>query len=58
VPKVAESGLSETDTLVMLYKHGFRGFLIGEQFMKQAAPGQAATQFISDYMTKRAAHDS
>ena len=53
VPKVAESGLSETDTCVMLYEHGFRGFLIGEQFMKQEEPGVACTSFIEEFMIKR-----
>jgi len=54
LPKVAESGLSETSTCTMLYDYGFRGFLIGEQFMKQASPGEACGSFISDFMIKRA----
>jgi len=53
VPKIAESGLSSPDTCVMLYEHGFRGFLIGEQFMKQDDPGAACNAFISNYMSKR-----
>jgi len=53
-PKVAESGLSETDTCAMLYAYGFRGFLIGEQFMKQEDPGKACGVFIKDFMGKRA----
>ncbi|MEL6390619.1 MAG: indole-3-glycerol phosphate synthase TrpC [Bacteroidota bacterium] len=56
VVKVAESGLSETDTLVMLHAYGFRGFLIGEQFMKQADPGEACHGFISDFLQKRDSH--
>lgn len=53
LPKVAESGLSETDTCTMLYKYGFRGFLIGEQFMKQEDPGESCTAFIADFISKR-----
>ncbi len=53
VPKIAESGLSKMDTLVMLYEYGFRGFLIGEQFMKQQDPGQACAEMVSSYMQKR-----
>lgn len=53
VPKIAESGLSNWETVVMLYQHGFRGFLIGEQFMKQEDPGHACSVFIKQYMEKR-----
>ena len=53
VPKVAESGLSEASIVAMLYDYGFRGFLIGEQFMKQTDPGQACKEFIDDYMKQR-----
>ena len=53
VPKVAESGLSEASIVAMLYNYGFRGFLIGEQFMKQTDPGQACTVFVQDYMKQR-----
>lgn len=53
IPKIAESGLSEVDTCVMLYNYGFRGFLIGEQFMKQENPGDTCRSFIREFMTKR-----
>ena len=53
VPKVSESGLSEAATVAMLYEYGFRGFLIGEQFMKQEHPGVACQEFINDYMKQR-----
>lgn len=53
VPKIAESGLSETATCAMLYNYGFRGFLIGEQFMKQNHPGLACKEFILDFKQKR-----
>ena len=47
--KIAESGLSDPATLVMLHKYGFKGFLIGEQFMKQEDPGKACEQMISQF---------
>ena len=45
--KVSESGISNPDTVKALRKAGFRGFLIGENFMKTADPGQALKEFIS-----------
>ena len=53
IPKIAESGLNDPDTCVSLYQHGFRGFLIGEYFMKQDDPGLACEEFIFEYMIKR-----
>ena len=45
--KVSESGISNPDTVSKLREAGFRGFLIGENFMKTADPGQALNEFIS-----------
>ena len=45
--KVSESGISNPDTVMALRQAGFRGFLIGETFMKTANPGQALKDFIS-----------
>ena len=45
--KVSESGISNPDTVRALRAAGFRGFLIGENFMKTADPGQALNEFIS-----------
>ena len=45
--KVSESGISNPDTVRALRQAGFRGFLIGENFMKTADPGQALREFIS-----------
>ncbi|QRR02850.1 indole-3-glycerol phosphate synthase TrpC [Dyadobacter sandarakinus] len=39
--KISESGLQGADEIVHLYKHGYKGFLIGETFMKTADPGAA-----------------
>ena len=45
--KVSESGISNPDTVRALRQVGFKGFLIGENFMKTADPGQALNDFIS-----------
>jgi indole-3-glycerol phosphate synthase len=47
VVKVSESGISDPQTVRKLREIGFRGFLIGECFMKTADPGQALRNFIS-----------
>ena len=44
--KVSESGISNPDTVRALRLAGFRGFLIGENFMKTTDPGQALNDFI------------
>lgn len=44
--KVSESGISNPDTVKALREVGFRGFLIGENFMKTANPGSALREFI------------
>lgn len=45
--KIAESGISTTDNIRLFRNHGFRGFLIGENFMKAVDPGSAFEQFVS-----------
>ena len=48
VCRVSESGISNPQTVLRLREEGgFRGFLMGEQFMKQADPGVALAEFIS-----------
>ena len=44
---VSESGISSPQTVYELRQAGFRGFLIGETFMKTADPGMALNDFIS-----------
>ena len=44
--KVSESGISNPDTVKALRQAGFRGFLIGENFMKTADPGAALKDFV------------
>ncbi len=43
---VSESGISQVETVAQLRKAGFRGFLIGETFMKTSQPGKALADFI------------
>ena len=45
--KVSESGISNPDTVRALRAAGFRGFLIGENFMKTADPGKSLKEFVS-----------
>ena len=45
--KVSESGISNPATVKALRQAGFRGFLIGETFMKTSDPGQALNDFIN-----------
>ena len=45
--KVSESGISNPETVKSLRLAGFRGFLIGENFMKTADPGKALNEFIA-----------
>ena len=44
--KVSESGISNPQTIRELREAGFRGFLIGENFMKAPDPGLALSDFI------------
>ncbi len=46
-PAIAESGISAVDTIVTLRNAGFRGFLIGENFMKQTSPSIAFADFVN-----------
>lgn len=43
---VSESGISQPETIKQLREAGFRGFLMGERFMKTPSPGQALSDFL------------
>ena len=43
---ISESGISDPETIKKLRKAGFRGFLMGENFMKHEQPGNALSAFI------------
>lgn len=45
-PAVAESGISNVETIAVLRQAGFKGFLIGETFMKESDPGKAFAEFV------------
>ncbi|SDX09349.1 indole-3-glycerol phosphate synthase TrpC [Flavobacterium degerlachei] len=44
--KVSESGISSIEAIQELKPYGYKGFLIGENFMKTDNAGKAATEFI------------
>lgn len=46
--KVSESGISSIEAIQELKPYGYKGFLIGENFMKTENAGQAATEFIKN----------
>lgn len=45
--KVSESGISDPRVITGLKEYGFKGFLIGETFMKEEDPGLACQNFIN-----------
>jgi len=45
--KVSESGISSVSAIKMLRELGYQGFLVGENFMKTANPGESAGKFIN-----------
>ena len=46
-PAIAESGISNVETIRQLREAGFKGFLIGETFMKEEQPGKAFEDFVN-----------
>ena len=44
--KVSESGISDVESIKDLKEYGYKGFLIGENFMKTENPGASALDFI------------
>ena len=53
---VSESGISNPATVRALRQAGFRGFLIGENFMRTADPGLALRDFITQLSHKSVWH--
>jgi indole-3-glycerol phosphate synthase len=51
-PRIAESGIRDVDTILEMRSCGFRGFLIGEQFMKEKEPAIAFASFVNDLKNK------
>lgn len=48
VVKVSESGITSPQTILELRKSGYRGFLMGENFMKHSHPEKAAMEFVEE----------
>ena len=46
--KVSESGISNIEAIKTLQSYDYKGFLVGEHFMKTDDPGKSASQFIND----------
>jgi indole-3-glycerol phosphate synthase len=46
--KIAESGISAVENILLFRNNGFRGFLIGENFMKAADPAKAFEDFVQE----------
>jgi indole-3-glycerol phosphate synthase len=46
--KISESGISSVNAIKELQPYGYKGFLIGENFMKTDNPGESAKQFIKE----------
>lgn len=49
--KVSESGISSVEAIRDLQQYGYKGFLIGENFMKTNNPGKAAAAFVKELKT-------
>ncbi len=52
-PAIAESGINDVDTIVTLREAGFRGFLIGEHFMREPNPSIAFADFAHQLKAKQ-----
>ena len=50
--KVAESGISSVEDILLFKRHGFHGFLIGENFMKAPDPTIAFADFVKQLKAK------
>jgi indole-3-glycerol phosphate synthase len=49
---VTESGIADVETIVSLKRAGFKGFLIGENFMKHPNPAIAFAEFVHELKAK------
>ena len=47
--KIAESGINSVNDILLFRENGFKGFLIGEAFMKEADPAIAFAKFVSNW---------
>jgi len=51
--KVAESGINSPGNIILFKENGFHGFLIGENFMKEADPTIAFARFVNQLKQKQ-----
>lgn len=61
--RIAESGIRDVETILLMKAAGFNGFLIGEQFMKAPDPAIAFASFVDQlkiklYESKGLRHDA
>lgn len=47
--KIAESGIENIETINIFKEAGYKGFLMGEKFMKQPDPGKAFQDFLNPF---------
>ncbi|MDO9635259.1 MAG: indole-3-glycerol phosphate synthase TrpC [Paludibacter sp.] len=50
--KISESGISSTESVKLLRKVGYKGFLMGENFMKELNPAAALSKFVDELIGK------
>jgi indole-3-glycerol phosphate synthase len=50
--KISESGITSVADIIDLESYGYKGFLVGENFMKTTDAGQAASNFIKQLKQK------
>ncbi|MBA4166674.1 MAG: indole-3-glycerol phosphate synthase TrpC [Chitinophagaceae bacterium] len=51
--KISESGISDIETIILLRRSGFQGFLMGEHFMKENDPAIAFAAFVNSFTQRR-----
>lgn len=51
-PLISESGITDVETIINLYELGFKGFLIGETFMRTPKPAIAFADFMKQLKAK------
>ena len=50
--KISESGITSVVDILDLESYGFKGFLVGENFMKTDNAGKAASDFIKQLQNR------
>ena len=50
--KIAESGINSVEDVLLFRQNGYKGFLIGENFMRENDPGEAFKKFTEELNNK------